>query len=565
MTPVRIDAPGGLAGGLENTAGGFSTLLSVVFVIYSLRLFRQRLREGEIPWVRLWLLVATFGLAGGLFVGLATRSGAGASILAGLGTAIVYGIGGLFVAAAYASAEGEIREGWPGKLTSLDALLSGRWFTRPVGESAIAAAACAAWLFLLSSLAWRIMPTSAALLVDDELIRVALGKLVWLRSLLSLPVGLSYLIVAGLFMPLAFVHRRRWRNWRVWMVLAGCPLLVEAGSRDFSLSGGGPVMTTLTTAAALLVPFYLKDVLAALLGALLLTALHTAASIAAFAPAQAGSQMAMIGVITAGLAPMFWSAWRGGEVEEAEVRPQYARNLAQRLSLRAEVSAAREAQLRLIPSAVPPLGGLSASVCCYPAGLVGGDFYDFFRAPDDRVVFFVASGGGMGLTSALTIALAKGFLANEIRQGVRAEEALGRLVAMLSEQVGSAAERTGFLLLAVDPQTGVATAARRGAYPVVWTLSRGGAKRRDLASATTFQVDAGESIVVHTEGLVSLLEDQSSTGQEEWFQRLASKCAGRSAAQADAILRQRLGGRKQKRFRRLTRDLTILYLQRAAL
>ena len=44
-------------------------------------------------------------------------------------------------------------------------------------------------------------------------------------------------------------------------------------------------------------------------------------------------------------------AWRGPTYEEFEVRPKYARYLAEHQALEAEIGAARLAQLRLLPAA----------------------------------------------------------------------------------------------------------------------------------------------------------------------------------------------------------------------
>jgi len=555
---------------LEITVGVIAFILTCYFIGYSLKLYRQRSREREIPARRAWLLIIIFSISGGLFVGLSPDdlgiSGGSVvstalAVLAALGVSVFFALGGLFVGAAYASSEGEIREGWPGKLTSFDALLAGRWFTRPVGKSAIVAAACAAWAFFIASLAWRLAPARQAALIDLDLLKVALGPWFVVRSLVHLPIRLSFLIVAGLFMPLAFLHRRRWTGWKSVTLLLVCAFLVDAGFRSFSLSGLGPVVSSLGMLAALVAPFILGDILAAVLGALLYSSLTMAAAIAAAVPGEAGAAAATLGVITLALLPLAAAARYGREVDERTVRPRYAKNLAERLSLKAEVSAARQAQLRLLPQSLPEIQGVTTAAYCQPAGVVGGDFYDFFPAPEGRTAVFVASGGGLGLASALTIALAKGFLAAEVRKGEDPRESLELLVRTLTGRIGAAAGATGFLLMMLDPESAQVAFARHGDYPAVWLL-RGKQSSPVLGSHEAWL--AGDTLLVHTEGLTALLHDQSPTGRREWFSGLARRSLGKPAGWIEGDLRRRLGGRRGKRLRRLRRDLTTVVVTRIA-
>jgi hypothetical protein len=52
-------------------------------------------------------------------------------------------------------------------------------------------------------------------------------------------------------------------------------------------------------------------------------------------------------------------SFRGISYQEGEVRPLYAQNLAERLSMQAEIGAAREVQVRLMPESLPKVAGLT--------------------------------------------------------------------------------------------------------------------------------------------------------------------------------------------------------------
>ena len=124
--PVRVELEGGRPvsaslGDAEDSDGYGANILEKIlefcgysltgfFLFYSLRLFRRRRLEGEVPRERALLLIAIFGLCGFLFAalnpdsftlsgGLATLLAVGMAILSGLGKSILFMLGGLFVAA----------------------------------------------------------------------------------------------------------------------------------------------------------------------------------------------------------------------------------------------------------------------------------------------------------------------------------------------------------------------------------------------------------------------------------------------------------------------------------
>jgi hypothetical protein len=67
---------------------------------------------------------------------------------------------GLFMGLAYGSGEGDIRESYPGKLTSLDALITGKLFSRNVSRSYLIGLAMGGWLSFLGN--WSSFPGRAS-------------------------------------------------------------------------------------------------------------------------------------------------------------------------------------------------------------------------------------------------------------------------------------------------------------------------------------------------------------------------------------------------------------------
>src|SRR5262249_4405982 len=166
----------------------------------------------------------------------------------------------------------------------------------------------------------------------------------------------------------------------------------------------------------------------------------------------------------------FTFAFKGRFYHEDEVRPVYAERLAERVSMQAEASAAREAQKRLMPERLPSLSNISIAACCHPAHEVGGDFYDVFELEGGKLGILIAEGGGNGLASALSIAFAKGFLTprilgdgqsdnspTEVMRGLQ-----DRLAAMLDDETD-----IGLAYAVIDAGDGTLRYARVGTHPLI--------------------------------------------------------------------------------------------------
>lgn len=81
---------------------------------------------------------------------------------------------------------------------------------------------------------------------------------------------------------------------------------------------------------------------------------------------------------------------------------------------------ARELQISMLPDEdleISMLGGLrlTASGVCYPAELVGGDYYDYFPLVDDRVGLVIGDVMGHGFHTGLMVCTAKSCLYNQVK------------------------------------------------------------------------------------------------------------------------------------------------------
>lgn len=460
-------------------------------------------------------------------------------------------VGGALLAAVYGSGEGDVREAYPGKLTSLDALLTGRVFSHNLGVSVLFGMAVAGWLLLIYAMA--VAPIREVRVQGTESMSWHLVRWGWVMSFVTYPLVALSLTAVGLLQPLAFLHRYapRIRRWHV-------PLLVLTAAFSTTLrshSGSNFEFFAFTGAlvAALLAPFFACDLLATIVCVAAFTAAVGLEMSVAMAPGRAvslGSFGAMfLGVTVFGVV----CVRRGKRYTEEQVRPVYARNIEERKSLEAEVSAAREAQLRLLPQTIPDFAGIVIAASCVPAETVGGDFYDFFRLGDGRLGIFLAEGNNRGLAAALTIALAKGYLMHCVGKCWEPTEILVRLeVAIGSIFEGADSALTDFAFASIDIERGELRYARTGAYPKVVLASKSGVRaterlvpvrgRTKPIAEGVAALAAGDHVLLFTDGIGRRLAAGGAPA-EDVATALATRTAG--SGTADVVRDRFLGTGKE--------------------
>jgi serine phosphatase RsbU (regulator of sigma subunit) len=445
-------------------------------------------------------------------------------------SALGYMMMGLIFGIAYSSSESDVRATYPDRLVSLDALLAGRIFSRNVARSVLVGAALGGWALL----AERLFLLPFAMRADggqglsENTWTIFGGSLISFAALLTPPFSGVTVAVLGLLLPLAFLRHRRIRSQKIFLLSLALLCLVAnlqiSLDRPVVLSAGFLIAATL--AGILLIAFFFFDVLTAIVA---IAALSLVSWLTYLTSQPAGS-LRQTGIITLFAALLIllvetYFLFRGRLYSEADVRPLYARFLAERVQLQAEESAAREAQVRLMPQQLPTTAGLELAAVCHPAHTVGGDFYDLFPLADDCLGLFVAEGGGGGLGSALTIAFAKGFLMPRVASGAAPGDIICSLQSQLAPMLQSNEELT-IAFAIIDPHRKTISYARTGEYPLVhveraddsngastfaltesvreWTGEH--ANERETKDGCTIreaslQLSAGDSILFFTDGI----------------------------------------------------------------
>lgn len=107
------------------------------------------------------------------------------------------------------------------------------------------------------------------------------------------------------------------------------------------------------------------------------------------------------------------------------------RRSAEEARMRAELAAARQIQLSMLPEAPPKLPWIDLAGASLPATEVGGDFFGYFKLDDDRIAIVVADVAGHGVGSGIVLAGIKSglhLLQDELGEPTRVMERLDRMV-----------------------------------------------------------------------------------------------------------------------------------------
>jgi len=551
---VKFDADAGKAirSGMTPWRIGYVAVLVIFYVgfaIYAIVRYVRRSIEKEISHRRTLLVTAAFLVVGTMLVAVshsvnvnttAELSGGAKAIVVWVSIALTFSVIGLFLGIAYGAGEGDLREAYPGKLVALDAFLSGKLFSANFARSLLAGVAAAGWVLLVENA--LLLPTLTQPLSNgnSDIISDHLPFPLLTLFVERIP-DIAMVIGYGLMLPLTFLRSRIRKPWLLYsLVFLLCALGSRAAVPDTAQWQLKAALQFLMAAAACL-PFFFGD-LAASIGAVISTVvvgelLRLSVTSPDWHQAAYGR---LLPFAIAFLTVEIYFARRGRVYEEEEVRPLYAKHLALRQSLSAEIGAARTAQLRLLPDAPPRIAGLTIAGSCTPAREVGGDFFDYHALDDHRLGVFIAEGGNRELGSAMTIALAKGFLLYTARLDLTPVEILRRLRAALAVVVRTENTPMSVLYAVIDGHSGFVRYARAGSSPRV--LLNGNPLAEEIATDGdelrhgAAQLAAHDSLVFFTDGLALQAAERVHKSPEQFLRELRARFGEAGAAELHGAL-----------------------------
>ena len=274
--------------------------------------------------------------------------------------------------------------------------------------------------------------------------------------------------------------------------------------------------------------------------------------------------------------PLAWQGWLGaigllavaGAFAAASRRPGVnlldprdlgvpRRLRAQRERIKAQLSVAREAQMRMLPARPPELPGLSIAASCRPAREVGGDLYDFIPLEDGRWAVTVGDVSGKGMVASLYMTLTKGLLLAAAEHLTSARTALGEVNKGLYRQC----DKSTFVTLwygILDPGQGSLTYLRAGHNPPLLRRAARNGKPAEtvplrppglglgladtpifdgVAKEETLKLAPGDALFVYSDGLPEAMDPERQEYGDDRLAAAVARTDGLSAEQArDAIL-----------------------------
>jgi serine phosphatase RsbU (regulator of sigma subunit) len=244
---------------------------------------------------------------------------------------------------------------------------------------------------------------------------------------------------------------------------------------------------------------------------------------------------------------------------------------AQNRQMRQELETARTLQRALIPARPPAFPGLDVAFTYEPATVIGGDVLDLIEIPYRGVLFFVGDAMGHGVQAALLMAVVKTALHGAIAVADCAPAAvLGRvnrnLMNLLEGRLVTAAcglldptSRRLDLALAGHPRPWLVSARDRGAEAVGAAALPLGFDPAAAYPEVSLRLEAGDTLVVYTDGLV---ETENATDAMYGPERPVG-LLGEHAREPVRVILERLRADLEAHRSHAPRadDLTILMLQ----
>jgi sigma-B regulation protein RsbU (phosphoserine phosphatase) len=204
---------------------------------------------------------------------------------------------------------------------------------------------------------------------------------------------------------------------------------------------------------------------------------------------------------------------------------------AEKKRLEEELRIARQIQMSLLPRGPLDVPGLAVTALCVPAREVGGDYYDFFKLPQNRLGVLIADVSGKGTSAALYMAELKGLVLSLSQIYFSPRQLLTEVNRIISENLDSRSFIT-MTYAVLDLDKGSMTFARAGHTPMVYMPGPGAlppgaqvlipsgmvvglridgaAEKFDaLLEEEVVELTAGDVIVLYTDGITEAMNSES--------------------------------------------------------
>ena len=180
---------------------------------------------------------------------------------------------------------------------------------------------------------------------------------------------------------------------------------------------------------------------------------------------------------------------------------------AEKKRMEEELRIARQIQMSLLPRGPVDAPGLGVTALCVPAREVGGDYYDFFHLPGERLGMLIADVAGKGTSAALYMAELKGLVLALSQSHDSPRALLMEVNRIISENLDSRSFIT-MTYAVIDRKRGFMTYCRAGHTPLIFLPGPSSSAPRGAQILTPDGMVVGLRIPGASEKFDELLEEQ---------------------------------------------------------
>jgi sigma-B regulation protein RsbU (phosphoserine phosphatase) len=222
--------------------------------------------------------------------------------------------------------------------------------------------------------------------------------------------------------------------------------------------------------------------------------------------------------------------------------------LADRVVMKRDLEIAKDIQAWLLPGAPLQIPGYQIAYATRPANTVAGDYYDVILRPgkmpsEDRILFVVADVAGKSIPAAMLMATFQASLRTLSTSGVPLAELVSGINRYACSNSQGGVRFTTAFLAELDPATGDVTYVNAGhnvpilrkASGLLERLEAGGIPVGILADTPyqvgTTRLDAGDWLVIFTDGVVEAVNAKDEEYGEPQLIRLVDRSSGSTPAE----------------------------------
>jgi hypothetical protein len=209
----------------------------------------------------------------------------------------------------------------------------------------------------------------------------------------------------------------------------------------------------------------------------------------------------------------------------------HVKRIVERERVKAEIDAANRIQAALLPLDTPHLAGASVSSHYRAATEIGGDYFDFLEQPTGEIGIAFGDVSGHGLTSGIVMSMAKSALMVQVSHDSSPRAVLNVLNDIVIRTAPKRILMTFFFGL-LDPRTQTLRFSSAGHLdPYVYRAASGkleelsswgfplGVKRREPFREHTVEFQAGDRLVLYSDGLIEAVDDDGDPFGFERFEK----------------------------------------------